>query len=121
MPPMDWQPICVALIQDSITQPLIRERLGSAGILYVLSWRDVSYLDQMRELRPEILIIVDHDSRRATDSVALLAAILTDPLPSLLSLTFAEEEEGDESLLLWQVGARQAARIGSLAELRRND
>lgn len=118
---MDWQPVCVALIHDSTTQPLIRERLGSTGILYVLSWRDVSYLDQMRELRPEILIIVDHDPQRATDSVALLAAILTDPLPSLLSLTITDDGGEESLLLLWQVGARQAARLGSLAELRRND
>jgi len=103
--------ICVVIRPPDLSDDDLRRLLGSALPLKFTSWEDRAYMSAIRNLRPRVIIVASIDER-ASDSAALLGALLDSDAPTIATLTLTLKQ-----LTIQQLGSGARAQIDSLDDL----
>ena len=85
--------------------------LGDALPLKFTQWAELEYMDAIRNLRPQVIVIAAADER-AADNAALLESLLASDAPTIAVLAVTKQ-----CVHIWQLGAGAQAHIRSLDDL----
>jgi hypothetical protein len=114
----DAERVCVVISDDGFSEEDVRGRLGISLPLCVVRWRDRDYLSVVRRLRPKVIVVVAPTPELALDSASLVACLITQYAPTVVSLALPGPSSDDQQLVVQQLGTGASVPIPSLCSLR---